>query len=70
MIISPEVSAASQNKFSIRQKLQHNQNQMKNTREKIKTLKIREQQEKSKLVRNQQRLETARTNLVNSENQY
>ncbi len=70
MIISPEVSAASQNKFSIRQKLQHNQNQMKNTREKIKTLKLREQQEKSKLVRNQQRLETARTNLANSETQY
>ena len=70
MVISPEVYAASHNKASIKQKLQFNQNQMKNTREKIKTLKLREQQEKSKLVRNQQRLETARTNLANSETQY
>ena len=66
----PQTSYAAQSKASIKQKLQSNQNQMKNTREKIKTLKVKEQQEKSKLVRNQQRLETAKSNLAESESKY
>ena len=43
---------------------------MKSTRQKIHSLKIREQQEKSKLVRNQQKLEHASSNLVESQNKY
>ena len=62
--------AAPNNKAAIKQKIQNNQNKMKNTREKIKTLKVKEQQEKSKLVRNQQKLETAKSNLAESENKY
>ena len=69
--VIPQVSnAAPNNKAAIKQKIQNNQNQIKNTREKIKTLKVKEQQEKSKLVRNQQKLENAKSNLVASENKY
>lgn len=43
---------------------------MKHTQEKIKTLKIREKQEKSKLVNNQRKLETTSNNLQISRQQY
>ena len=43
---------------------------MKHTQEKIKTLKIREKQEKSKLVNNQRKLETTSNNLQASRQQY
>ena len=43
---------------------------MKHTQEKIKTLKIREKQEKSKLVNNQRKLETTSNNLQASKQQY
>lgn len=43
---------------------------MKHTQEKIKTLKIREKQEKSKLVDNQRKLETTSNNLQISKQQY
>ena len=55
---------------SLTQKLQRNQVKMKNTRDKIHTLKIKEQQEKSKLVRNQRRLETTASNLEASKQKY
>ena len=43
---------------------------MKHTQEKIKTLKIKEKQEKSKLVNNQRKLETTSNNLQISKQQY
>lgn len=43
---------------------------MKNTQEKIKTLKIKENKEKSKLVRNQKKLESTSTTLQASKKQY
>ena len=69
----PQISCAapqSGNKASINQKIQNNQTKIKNARDKIKTLKVREQQERNKLVRNQQRLESAKTNLADSEYRY
>ena len=63
-------AATANNNAAIKQKIQSNQTKMKNTREKIKTLKVKEQQEKNKLVRNQQKLETAKSNLEISENRY
>ena len=67
---SSSYAAPSQSNVSINQKLKNNQAQMKNTRDKIHTLKIKEQQERNKLVRNQQRLESAKTNLADSESKY
>ncbi len=43
---------------------------MKSTREKIQSLKAQEQQEKSKLVRNQQKLDITASNLAASQNKY
>ncbi len=55
---------------SIKQRLQHNQVRIKSTREKIHTLKIQEQREKSKLVNNQKKLETTSSNLEASKQRY
>lgn len=62
--------AAPQQNATINQKLKNNQAQIKNTRDKIHNLKVREQQERNKLVRNQQKYETANANLADTENRY
>lgn len=64
------MSCAANNNKSIKLKLQNNQSQIRTTREKIKNLKVREQQEKSKLVKNQQKLDVTSSNLVASQNKY
>ena len=67
----PQISYATpQQNAAINQKLKNNQVQMKNTRDKIQNLKIREQQERNKYIRNQQKYETANANLVDTENRY
>lgn len=68
-ISTPQMSYATNNK-AIKQKLQNNQSQIRTTREKIKNLKVREQQEKSKLVKNQQKLDITSSNLVESQHKY
>ena len=69
LLATPQVSYAANNK-SISIKLQNNRRQMKSTREKIRSLKAQEQQEKSKLVRNQQKLDITASNLAASQNKY
>ena len=69
-ISTPQMSCAANNNKSIKLKLQNNQSQIRTTREKIKNLKVREQQEKSKLVKNQQKLDVTSSNLVASQNKY
>lgn len=64
----PQVAYSSTS--SIKQRLQHNQVKIKSTREKIYSLKIKEQQEKSKLVKNQKKLETTASDLAESQQRY